>query len=106
MYVYKIISICLEGKIQQYNNHRFIYEIFKGYLPSGFIMNYINNNKQNNRLYNLKMTIKSEKSKKDFKERSCKLQAERSIQFNSGDTSDFAPNYLVSKVMDVNPGSV
>lgn len=51
---------------KMYLQHRFVYEVFKGVIPSCFEIDHINNDKTDNRLENLQLLTHNENIKKKF----------------------------------------
>ena len=56
------LNVCVRKHAQpsykNYQTHHFIWECFNGIIPEGFVIDHINKNKEDNRLWNLQLMIK------------------------------------------------
>lgn len=57
------------GKPKRYYVHRFIWEVYNGLIPVGFVIDHHNDIRDDNRLCNLQLITPSENSKKAAKNR-------------------------------------
>ena len=57
---YLKITPCVNSKQKQILLHRFVYECFKEYIPAGFEIDHIDNNKHNNHIDNLQLLTHKE----------------------------------------------
>ena len=61
------LRACRGHEYKMYYAHRFIYERFNGIIDDNKVIDHINNNKEDNRLCNLRLITASENNKKSAK---------------------------------------
>ena len=61
---YLKIDVCKNGKRKYYHVHRFVYECFRGDIPSDLQVDHIDNDKQNNCIDNLQLLTPAENCQK------------------------------------------
>ena len=103
---YRHTTISHDGCVINYLYHRFIFECHYGYIPDGFVVNHIDNNKLKNNIENLQIITHSANIKKNYKPCSNVARAVRAVCLDTGLISDFKSIKQASKFLDINNGSI
>ena len=101
---------CKNGKRKNYQVHRFVYECFRGDIPSELQVDHIDNNKQNNCIDNLQLLTPAENCQKapvgnGIRGRRPPISV-ISICVESGERQTFLSMHKAARILEVNPGCI
>ena len=97
-----------------YQAHRFVWECFNNIIPEGKVIDHINNNKEDNRLCNLKLVTHQQNCKKSSKDRDYTFASKnhenkkclKAINKNTNEVTYFNSLYAVQQHLGINAGIV
>ena len=112
------LNVCVrkhgQSGFKGYQVHRFVWECFNGVIPDGKVIDHINNNKEDNRLCNLKLITQQLNCKKSVKERDYTFTAKnnenrkcvKATNKNTDEVTYFNSLYAVQQHLSINAGIV
>jgi len=106
---YKYIMIRNNNKTHKVRLHRFIYECHKGLIPNGYVIDHIDNNKQNNSINNLQMVTQKANIIKKYAggvHFNNKKKAVEAINTNNNEKSTYKSISSAGKAINITPPSV
>ena len=105
---YILITVRDQGTLKHYLKHRFIFECFHGKINDAkLVVDHINNIKTDNRLDNLQLITHSQNIKKEHRKGKHRPPIRvRSINTNTGESSDYDSISKCSKRLNIHPGSI
>ena len=103
-----------QSGFKSYQVHRFIWECFNGIIPDDKVIDHINNDKEDNRLYNLRLVTHQQNCKKSAKDRdytfaanNCKnRRCVKATNKNTNEVTYFYSLYAVNQHIGINAGIV
>ena len=102
------------GKQKKYFLHRFIWECYNGMIPGGFVIDHINDIRDENRLCNIQLVTQQENCKKSAKNRDYSFAKNnhqnkrlvKAINLTRNEEHSFPSLYSVQKNLGINHGVV
>ena len=114
---YGYLKVCVRkhcGKYKTMLSHRFIWECFNGIIPEGKVIDHINNEKQDNHLFNLQLLTQQQNCKKSANNRDYSFAAKnhenvkcvKATNVTTNEVLYFHSLYAVQKHLQINAGCV
>ena len=112
------LNVCVrkhgQSGFKGYQVHRFVWECFNGIMPEGKVIDHINNDKEDNRLCNLKLMTQQLNCKKAAKDRDYTFTAKnygnrkcvKAAHKNTDEVTYFNSLYAVQQHLSINAGIV